>query len=83
MVSRHFDIVSTKRVDLASARRGRRFGKGRTLELVDEIEPREVILAGRLRGWGCPTRCGAAARHSRRSRSSSASTCPFTPWVSN
>ena len=44
--SRRFDIGSVSVREVASARRGRRFGEGRTLELADEVRLREGILGG-------------------------------------
>ena len=44
--SRRFDIGSASHpLEVASAQRGRRFGEGRTLELVDEIGLRETIMS--------------------------------------
>src|ERR1051325_5350581 len=44
--SRRFDIGSHEAVEVASARRGRRFGEGRRLELTDEVGLRQVMLSG-------------------------------------
>ena len=44
--SRRFDIGTAEATEVTSARRGRRFGEGRTLELADEVRLRELILAG-------------------------------------
>lgn len=44
--SRRFAIGSAAVGEVASARRGRRFGEGRTLALVDEVGLREWIVSG-------------------------------------
>ena len=43
--SRRFDLDSAAAGEVASARRGRRFGEGRTLELSDEAGLRELIVS--------------------------------------
>ena len=44
--SRRFDIGSEQVGEMTSARRGRRFSEGRTLELTDEVGLRQWVLGG-------------------------------------
>jgi transposase len=52
--SRRFDIGSAEAGEVASARRGRRFGEGRRLELADEVRLRELIVGGPPSALGLP-----------------------------
>jgi transposase len=52
--SRRFHLGSTEVGEVASARRGRRFGEGRTLELADEVGLRETIVASAPSALGLP-----------------------------
>lgn len=52
--SRRFDIGGAAVTDVASARRGRRFGEARTLELCDEVRLRELITGGPPSALGLP-----------------------------
>jgi transposase len=52
--SRRFNLGSAEAGEVASARRGRRFGDKRTLELVDEVGLRELIVSGPPSALGLP-----------------------------
>jgi len=52
--SRRFDIGSAEAVEVVSARRGRRFGEGRRLELTDEVGLRQVMLSSAPSALGLP-----------------------------
>jgi len=60
--SRRFDLGSDEAVEVASARRGRRFGEGRRLELTDEVGLRQWMLGGPPSALGLPYAlwCGAS-----------------------
>ena len=52
--SRRFDLGSADAREMSSARRGRRFGQARTLELADEVRLREIIVEGPPSCLGLP-----------------------------
>ena len=52
--SRRFDIGSQQAGEMTSARRGRRFSEGRTLELADEVGLRQWVLRGPPSALGLP-----------------------------